>query len=193
MIMKKLIFAVAFAFLGTFAFAQNSSGWGLKGGFNFNSNGDIVQSAQNISADSKVGFHLGAFGKLKFSGLYVRPELVYTKTKSEYSGSDFDMSKIDVPLLVGVDILGPVSIFGGPAFQYILNTDLDNVTLGDVENDFTVGLNFGVALSLNENIGVDLRYERGLSDNEAAFAGIEDSGRLDTRPSQVILSLSVKL
>ena len=62
-------------------------------------------------------------------------------------------------------------------------------------NDFRVGLNFGIGLNLNR-LGVDLRYERGFSDNEATLISnniISPNGRLDTRPEQLILSLSYRL
>ena len=175
-------------------FAQNDSGFGLKGGLNYNSNGEYFRDAGAIAEDptANVGFHLGAWGKLDLGTLYLRPELVYTRTKSDYDGDKFDMSKIDVPLLVGLDVIGPLSVFAGPSLQYILDTDLDGITLNDVDNDFTVGLNIGAGLNIG-NIGIDLRYERGFSDNEAEFVGLSGSGRIDTRPEQLILSLSVKL
>ena len=66
----------------------------------------------------------------------------------------------------------------------------------NVENDITVGLNFGIGVEINK-VGIDLRYERGFNNNEATFidnniGGINIS-TLDTRPEQLILSLSVKL
>lgn len=192
--MKKVFLALAFL-ATTIAFAQKDSGFGIKGGFNFNSNGDISnfgEDFRNIGSDSKIGYHLGVFGKIDLGPAYFRPELVYTKTKSDYDGDDFDMSKLDAPLLVGLDIVGPLSIFAGPSLQYILDTELEGITLNDVENDFTVGLNFGAAVALG-NLGLDLRYERGFSKNEAEFVGLSTSGRIDTRPSQLILSLSLKL
>ena len=105
------------------------------------------------------------------------------------------MSKIDAPLLVGVKVLGPVSVFGGPSLQYILDTNFEGLDIDDVEDDFSVGLNFGIALNFNK-IGIDLRYERGFSDNEATFLNnnnININDRLDTRPDQLILSLSIAL
>ncbi|EIJ39196.1 porin family protein [Galbibacter orientalis] len=192
--MKKSILIICLL-AGFTSFAQSESGFGLKGGLNFNSNGDasIGSDIGDIGSDSQVGFHVGAFGKLDFGTLYVRPELVYTNTNSDYDGDKFKMSKLDMPLLVGLNIVGPLHIFAGPSLQYILDTDLEGVTINDVENDFTVGLNMGVGVNLGERLGVDLRYERGFSDNEAEFVGLSGTGRIDTRPSQLILSLSVKL
>ena len=176
--------------------AQNGSSFGFKGGLNYGANGDYFESigenAQN--PDQNIGYHIGVFGKLG-NKLYFRPEIVYTKTKSDYDSGEFDMQKIDVPLLVGLKVLGPVNIFAGPSLQYILDTDFGNVRVNDIENDFSVGLNFGIGLNLNR-LGIDLRYERGFSDNEATFIdnnNVISLDRLDTRPEQLILSLSYKL
>jgi hypothetical protein len=203
--MKKLLFAVLL--LSTIgAFSQSEKAFGIKAGLNYNSNGelkDVSGASDDIlhnRGDSKVGYHVGVFGKLGFSNLYLRPELVYTKTKSDYDGSDFDMSKLDLPVLLGYKIIGPLSVFAGPSFQYILNTDLEDVELGDVKNDFSVGLNIGAGLQIGR-LGFDIRYERGFSKNEADII-INNTGttgetlvvgRVDSRPSQVIFSLSVEL
>jgi len=195
--MKKLIisavFLTAFGFMAT---AQDGSGFGLKGGLNYNANGDYFESIGDNAKhpDRNVGYHLGVFGKIgdKF---YFRPELVYTSTKSDYDNDDFKMKKLDAPMLIGIKVLGPINVFGGPAFQYILDTEFDGININDVKNDFTVGLNFGIGLDLKK-IGIDLRYERGFNENEATFINTNlgtNPSRLDTRPDQLILSLSVKL
>jgi hypothetical protein len=141
-----------------------------------------------------IGYHVGIFGKIG-QKVYLRPELVYTKTKSDYRNDSFEMSKLDAPILVGIKVLGPISVFGGPSFQYILDSEFDNININEIENDFSVGLNFGIGLNLKK-FGIDLRYERGFSNNEASFinnniGGVES--RLDTRPEQLILSLSLLL
>jgi hypothetical protein len=192
--MKNLILLVALTTTCTFTFAQAGSSFGIKGGLNYNANGDYFESIGETVEDPSrnIGYHIGLFGKIGNS-LYFKPELIYTSTKSEYDSGDFDMQKIDAPLLVGVKILGPLSIFGGPALQYILDSEFDGVTVENVEKEFTVGLNFGAALSF-QSFGIDLRYERGLSENEAVFLdnnGLTLNDRIDTRPDQLILSLSI--
>jgi len=104
------------------------------------------------------------------------------------------MQKLDAPLLVGLKVLGPLSVFGGPSLQYILNSEFDNIAINDIENDFSVGLNFGIGLNINK-FGIDLRYERGFRNNEATFLDNNGIGisRLDTRPEQLILSVSLIL
>ncbi|MEJ6791354.1 MAG: outer membrane beta-barrel protein [Lacinutrix sp.] len=178
------------------AIAQNGSGFGIKGGINYNANGDYFNSISNISEDPTraIGYHIGVFGKIG-DKIYLKPELMYTKTKSEYNAGDFNLQRLDAPVLVGLKVIGPLSVFTGPAFQYILDSDFENARIGNLENDFTVSLNFGIGLNFN-SIGIDLRYERGFSDNETTIllnnstVGID---RLDTRTEQLILSLSVKL
>ena len=194
--MKNIILILALS-LSAVTFAQSGSGFGVKAGLNYNSNGDVTDSAGNVlrHPDGNAGFNIGVFGKVG-DKLFVKPELVYTNTKSKYDGDDFKMQKLDLPVLVGIKVIGPVNVFAGPAFQYILDTDYEGVTLGDVKNDFTVGVNFGVGVNLG-SLGLDLRYERGFSENEATFIDTNitslSAARIDTRPEQVILSLSVKL
>lgn len=196
--MKKLIISAALLVVfGLTSNAQNGTGFGIKGGLNYNANGDYFESISSNAEhpDRNIGYHLGVFGKIG-DKLYFRPELVYTSTKSDYNNDDFKMKKIDAPMLIGLRVLGPINVFGGPSFQYILDTDFDGININDVKNDFSVGLNFGIGLEINK-IGVDLRYERGFNHNEATFIdnnlGGSVSSRLDTRPDQLILSLSVKL
>ena len=193
-----MLLLAVFALSGMTAFAQSDSGFGIKGGLNYNGNGDYFESVGDAARepDRNVGYHLGVFGKIKLGPIYVRPELVYTQTKSDYEDASFDLTKLDAPILVGFKVIGPLHIFAGPSFQYILNSEFDGISIDNVENDFSVGANFGVGVNLGK-LGVDLRYERGFSDNEARFINTNitslPNSRLDTRPEQVILSLSLKL
>lgn len=194
----KWILAVLFITLVSFTTqAQKGSSFGFKGGLNYNANGNYFESIDENaqSPDRNIGYHIGIFGKFG-NRLYFRPELLYTSTKSDYNNKVFDMKKIDAPLLIGIKVIGPVSVFAGPSLQYILDTEFEGINITEVENDFSLGLNFGIGLNLNK-IGIDLRYERGFSNNEAIFINNNFtpniSSRIDTRPDQLILSLSVAL
>lgn len=195
--MKKSLLMAVFALVSLTAFAQKDSGFGIKGGLNYNANGDYFDAAEDAYKDPSrnVGYHIGLFGKLG-NRFYVRPELVYTKTKSDYDGDSFDMSKLDVPVLVGTKIIGPLHVFAGPAFQYILDSEFEGISSNEIESDFTVGLHIGAGVNLGK-LGIDVRYERGFSANEADFITNNvtelNPNRVDTRPDQLIVSLSVKL
>ncbi len=193
MIKKTILFA-AIGLMGITAQAQKGPGFGIKGGLNYGGTGDYFESTEQAYKDPKgnVGYHLGIFGQVG-EKIYLRPELIYTKTKSDYENNSLDMSKLDLPVLLGINVIGPLKVFAGPAFQYILDTDYDGITIGDVENDFTVGLNIGAGISFGK-FGIDLRYERGFSENEVTVVeGAFSNDRIDTRPDQLILSASLKL
>lgn len=203
--MKKTILTAVFAMGSIAAFSQSDSGFGIKGGLNYNQNGDLtIESVGNTAediirgSDGKVGYHVGLFGKVAFSRLYIRPELIYTKTQSFYdvdNGSEYDISKLDLPVLLGAEIIGPLHVFAGPAFQYMLSNDLEDFSINDAEKDFTVGLHLGLGVNLGR-LGLDVRYERGFSENEARFVSdnvTSIEGRVDSRPLQVIFAVSLKL
>jgi len=188
--MKRILLSLAFVAVSIGAFAQKGPAFGIKAGLNFNSNGDYkFDAAPTLNSETQTGYHVGIFGQLG-SDFFLRPELIYTQTKSAYGDANLTVSKLDAPVLVGTHILSVLRIFAGPDFQYILNTDLGDLSLDAVESDFTVGLQMGVGVDLG-NVGVDLRYERGLTANEASFAGVTDI--VDTRASQFILGISLKL
>lgn len=195
--MTRTLLMAAFAMVSMTAFSQTGPGFGIKGGLNYGGNGNYFESAGDAARnpDSNIGYHFGVFGKLG-NRLYFRPELIYTKTKSDYDGDKFDMSKLDAPLLLGAKIIGPLNIFAGPAFQYILQSEFDGISIDRVENDFSVGMHIGAGVSLGK-LGIDLRYERGFSNNEAEFINTNITSvppsRVDTRPDQLILSLSLQL
>ncbi|MBR9756599.1 MAG: PorT family protein [Algicola sp.] len=194
---KTFLTAITFLALACSINAQNKQGLGLKGGVNYSANGEyfasINENGQN--PDRNIGYHFGIFGKVG-EQLFLRPELVYTKTKSDYDNNSFHMQKLDAPILVGINVFKIANVFAGPSFQYILDSEFEGISIDDIENEFSVGLNFGIGLNLNR-VGIDLRYERGFSDNEATFIdnnlGNGAVSRIDTRPDQLILSLSLIL
>lgn len=192
--MKQLIVLVLLTTFST-AFAQKGSTFGFKGGLNYNANGNLIESVESNaeSPDRNIGYHFGIFGKLGYK-IYFRPELLYTATKSDYNSGDFNMQKLDMPLLLGLKVLGPISAFGGPSLQYILDSEFADIDIQSIENDLSIGMNFGVALNLKK-IAIDLRYERGFNKNEAQFLNNNDIdiSKLDTRPDQLILGLSIAI
>lgn len=197
--MNKRILVFSMALLLTAFYANAQSGFGIKGGLSYNSNGELNETGQIIKNEGKgkSGYNVGIYGKIGLGPIYLRPELVYTKTTSEYTlnseAVDYKIARLDMPVLVGLKLIGPLSIFAGPAFQYTLENDFNDIKYNDIENEFTVGFNFGAGLDLGR-LGLDVRYERGFNKNEATF--IENnttSYRLDSRPEQIIFSLSYRL
>ena len=158
-------------------------------------------------AKTKTGIHTGLWlrAKLPVIGLYIRPEIVYTELnnsvnyESPFSApktTDFKFRKIDVPVLIGKKFLGIGNVFAGPSFQYILSSDFELNDLREVSTEsFSLGIQLGAGIELGR-LGLDLRWERGLSKTETVFVDntIFDSNfNFDKRVSQIIFGISYKL
>ena len=191
----KLLLSTLVIFLGIHTMQAQSS-WGLRGGLNYNSNGEFLSEASEVykNPKSNAGYHVGLFKKIDLLGFFLRPELVYTSTSSSYNGDDLSMSKIDLPLNLGSGFIGPTYIFAGPSLQYVLSSEFAGVSTASSLKDITVGANIGLGISLNK-IDIDLRYERGLTEKEMRFLTqkVYKEARIDTRQDQLILSLLIEL
>ncbi|MDX1543425.1 MAG: outer membrane beta-barrel protein [Christiangramia sp.] len=200
--MKKLML-IALIFTGFSMSAQNAE-FGLKGGLNYGATGDY-ETFSDASGDftssfedgeNKTGFHAGLFAQFEIVGIFLQPELMYTELNTEYSDFDYKLSKIDAPVLLGINLLGPLNIKAGPSFQYVLKNEIEDAAyeIEDVERDITVGYQLGAGIDLGR-LGFDLRHEGSFQDNFAKGGEIAtDSGfQIDSRPSQWILSLSYSL
>jgi hypothetical protein len=198
--MKKIILILCVIFASSQTITAQKD-FGIKGGVNYNNNGDATFSSTGDDViqggESKSGFHAGLWfrGKVPIIGVYIRPELVYTQVKSEYmdsesNSSNYEFSKIDVPILLGKNFLGFATAFVGPSFQYILNDDFEFSEITTDEFDkFSVGVQMGFGIELGK-LGIDVRWERGLSKTEAQFS---NDITVDNRTNQIIFGLSYTL
>lgn len=202
--MNKRILSLSIAIIAMVFYVNAQSGFGVKAGLSYNTTGELNQFFNETGTlidnkgSGKSGYNFGIYGKLGLGPIFLRPELVYTKTTSEYIlnsvSVDYQMAKLDMPVLVGVKLIGPLSVFAGPAFQYVLDNDFQGLKYENIENDFSVGLNFGASLELGR-LGLDVRYERGFNQNEVEFSGAGPNltYRLDSRPEQLIFGLTYQL
>ena len=205
--MKKIIFTCLLLILVT-KNSQAQLQFGLKGGVNYNS--DSFEGVSNDvlnGAKTKTGIHTGLWlrAKLPVIGLYIRPELVYTELNNSVNyespfaapkTTDFKFRKIDVPVLIGKKFLGIGNVFAGPSFQYILSSDFELNDLREVSTEsFSLAIQLGAGIELGR-LGIDLRWERGLSKTETVFVDntIFDSNfNFDKRVSQIIFGVSYRL
>jgi len=205
--MKKLLWIIIVSLYSMSINAQLDVNYGLKTGLNYNVNGNLSISGglagfyEKVSSERDFGFHAGMFAQLNFTKLYVRPEFLFTKTKSTYNhllspASEFKLSTLEIPVLVGFNIIKPISVYIGPTFQYIIDNEFSTTFDLDIENDIVLGLNFGIALQL-QKLGFDLRYSPGLSDNLAVYLDdlpVDGLGyTIDTKSDQIIFSFSYQI
>ena len=203
--MKKLVLTVLTLTLINLSFAQKID-VGVKAGLNYNFGGDLSELVQGAAdnfenvitgADDKAGYHVGLWMKVRLLGFYVRPEIVYTQLNNSYNStatnlsSDFKTRKIDIPILFGTKVIGPLHVFAGPAFQYITNSDFNQNEIQNIStNDFSVGLQLGTGLELGK-LGVDVRWEKGFS-NDLDGEFLNTNFNVDNRPNQIIFGLSYR-
>ena len=211
--MKKVFFILLL--IGSFSLANAQIfNFGIKGGINYNSNGDLrgtgfseIVDNVRISSDEETGYHVGILTEMKLPlWLYLRPELYYEHTESSYKGehdkTKLKLDKINAPILIGIRVLKIGRVFLGPSFHYTISTDLkDTPSFDNVKkirsDDFSVGGQIGVGLNFGK-FGADIRWETAFSDTEATFVGdaLETIGaeaiRIDTSPQQFILSFYYK-
>ena len=202
---KKLVLTILTLTLINVSFAQKID-FGAKGGLNYNFGGDLkeLMSETNGSlndivhgAEDKAGYHFGLWAKVHLLGLYVRPEIIYTELNNSYNNlgtnisTDFKTKKIDMPILLGAKLIGPLHIYAGPSIQYITNSDFSSSEIENIStNDFSVGLQIGTGLELGR-LGVDVRWEKGF-ENDLDGEFLNTNINVDNRPNQIIFGLSYR-
>ena len=203
--MKKVLLAILLV-VGISQYSEAQVQFGIKAGVNYNSDSfsDVSNDVFN-GAESRTGYHAGIWlrAKLPVVGLYLRPELVYTELSNNVNydnnvvqrQTDYSFRKIDVPVLLGKKIFGIGNVFAGPSFQYILSSDFGLNDLTEVStNEFSLGIQMGFGIEFGR-LGVDVRWERGLSKNETVFVdnNISSNINFDTRVNQIIFGLAYRL
>ena len=104
----------------------------------------------------------------------------------------YKSTEIQVPIIFGYKILGPISIFGGPSFKYNLSNS-SNFNLEDIKDKYTLSLLLGSRVKIR-SISIGIRYERGLNSNEILIInanGVDlDNANVDLTTNKLSLNLS---
>ena len=202
--MKKSILSIIAIMLMISVNAQTFQ-FGLKGGVNYNFSGDlknyneITESATDIisGAKNKVGYHGGLWLKFQPNDLFIRTEAVYSQYETEYeteydNSTMFTVETIDIPLHIGTKLIGPLYLFAGPDFMYILDNDFSLEDYKDIQYDeFTFGLNIGVGVTLGK-LSAELKWDKAFTGNEAIISDdniLTNNFQTDNRPNQLVFSL----
>ncbi len=199
--MKKLLFIIAIA--TTFIVQAQNSQFGIKAGLNYNFSGDLTDlneledTADDVfhGADSKAGFHGGLWYQLNYADLFIKGELLYTQYENTFSNYALTTKTINVPVLVGMKILGPLYVFAGPDFQYKVDEDFSLSNTEVTSDDFTMGLHLGIGVEF-KRLSFDARWEKGLTGDDLSIVGNDsftDNFTLDNRPNQLLFSVQYSL
>ena len=190
-------------------------------GVNFGLNDDNFGSIENIKTKvddynldlkNSTGFQLGLFTEIDLITFYIRPEinLIFSKSKNGTAFTNIDNSTsilnesiniaehtykstdIQVPIIFGYKILGPISLFAGPTFKYNLSNS-SNFDLEEIKDKYNLSILLGTRVKIR-SFSVGLRFERGLNNNELLIInanGIDlDNANIDTTTNKLSLNLS---
>lgn len=211
--MKKLISAVLIGF-SVFASAQislaakanvaiptSSASWK---NFKTAASNTVEQKGKNIT-----GFNVGLSLKIDLpTALYLMPEIYYTNFSNEVTvQNDINSaqttikaknSRVDIPVLVGVNVLGNLlSAYAGPvgSFNLAKSDDFDNFVQKVDAKEFTVGYQLGVQSEIKKII-LSARYEGAFSKDQRKFinnvAGSNQEIDYDNRSSLFLLGVGYK-
>lgn len=184
--MKKIILSAVFLCISSVAFSQllPSFQFGLKGGANLSK----LSTENTFSSDNKAGYYGGVWARIGAAGIHFQPELYLTGKNTTLVSSvepvgaenEVKFTSLDVPLLIGTKIGAAgvgLRLNTGPVVSFILDDKQSfgqaagSVFKGDFKNQ-SVGWQFGAGLDIG-SLGVDLRYEAGIS--KIGRAGYDDS------------------
>lgn len=161
--MKKLLFLIFSIGLISTAQAQ----FGVRAGYNSSNFSDT-------NFDSKHGFHVGAYYKIKAPVVAIEPGIQFTQKgytgMDAASGDDITekVNYIDVPVLVRVNLLPILNVFAGPQGSVLISRDYELGNTSDSSTEVIKGYDIGAVLGLGVNLplGLNLQasYDLGLSD-----------------------------
>ncbi|MDY0929994.1 outer membrane beta-barrel protein [Chryseobacterium sp. CFBP8996] len=164
----------------------------------------VEQKGKNIT-----GFNVGLSLKIDLpTALYVMPEIYYTNFSNEVTvQNDVNAaqttikaknSRIDIPVLVGVNVLGNLlSAYAGPigSFNLAKSDNFDNFVQKVDAKEFTVAYQLGVQSEIKKLI-LSARYEGAFSKDQRKFinnvAGSSQEINYDNRSSLFLLGLGYK-
>ncbi len=198
--MKKLILTLALVVVTVGASAQVTLGPRIA---LTSTNLDLREEVANVqSGDAEFGFQYGLFARVKVPiiGLYIQPELLFSKAESSITSGaqnvDLSFNRIDVPIMIGGKI-GPLRINAGPSLSFLTSAESDVAGLvTDIKDNYSstnVGFQAGIGVDILK-FAIDLKYEGSLSERFGdAITVAGNSFATDERPSQIVLAVGFKL
>jgi len=196
--MKKTVLALLML-IASVGMAQAQFTLGVKAGVS-SSNVDIKDPKNTIqqfnSTDAITGYHAGAFVRVKAGGLIIQPEAILSSTggKVEVANGSisttekFKFNRLDVPVLLGVNLFNVARIQAGPVASVLVSGKFKDQQLEDYMNRNDIGWQAGIGFDIG-NITTDLRYER--VNREYTSSG--QNGSFGVGNQQLIFSLGFKL
>lgn len=168
-----------------------------------------INTAVEKEGKNITGFNVGLSMKVDLpTSFYVMPEIYYSNFKNEVaiandvtlaeSTIEAKSSRIDIPVLLGYDLLGnSLSAYAGPVASFNLTKDEDFGSFSQKVNAkaFSLGYQIGLQSEISKLI-LTARYEGAFTTDERKFintvAGSSQEINYDNRASMFLLGLGYK-
>lgn len=179
--MKKitLLLVVGTLFIATASHAQLTVG--LKGGLNF-----VTADVDGVDVDNKTGYHIGAYAVIKAGPIGIQPEAYFSVQNLSSDVGDYDISYIQIPVLLRLGILKVLYLNAGPQFGFNTKAEIGGVDFKDEVKGMDTSIALGAGLDLPMGLGAQLRWVKSL-------ASISEDGDTDWKNSMVQLSVTFAL
>ena len=196
--MKKIILAVAAVLAFGFTNAQNVS-FGAKVGGNSSSirvGGGELSDTGVLRFNSVEGIQAGLFAEIKVASKFaVQPEIMFSTEGSKFGiggGGDAKIlfSYVNVPVMAKYYASEKISLQAGPQIGFLVSAkgkgDGSSEDIKDSFKSTNFGVNFGLGYEISKKVGVDFRYNLGLSN-----IATDDIFGSDSTMKASVFSLSV--
>ncbi len=198
--MKRIVMLLLFVAISVGARAQFQAG--VKAGLS-TANVKIEEVRndpwQYAKAENVTGYHVGAFARLQFAGLFVQPEAILTSTggKVEVSSpdnsspvhvEDIEFNRLDVPIMLGYNFFQVLRVQAGPVSSTLLSARREGEDIQEYMNRADWGVQAGIGLDLG-SFTADVRYER----INRQYSNTPQQSDMQYNNQQFIVSLGYKL
>ncbi len=138
-----------------------------------------------VNGDKITGYAGGLYLKLKVGPVYAKPKFLISHQSGitdvvfmdEHNGQvTISVTRLEIPVLFGLKIIGPLSVEGGPVYNRLLSATKDyggyNIELQKTGLGYRVGANLQFSI-----IGLNVAYQ-GIKNDGSGFASYETPNQL---------------
>ena len=161
---------------------------------------DLEQKITSGADD--YGYHLGLYTRFKLMGLYIQPEALFTKLNTEVLIDEYEngvptgtdnariaYTRLDFPIMLGLK-LGPLRMNAGPVASRVITNESEGIDINFQDGTFW-GYQAGIGFDVWKLL-IDLKYEDGFNSQTSTMTFAGRQFDVDSRTSQLILSLGYR-
>ncbi|MFI3304034.1 MAG: outer membrane beta-barrel protein [Rikenellaceae bacterium] len=162
---RSLLLLVAVALFSVVSAEAKILGLGVTGGIN---NTDFSIKGEKSAIENGFGYQFGATLSVSLPFLSLSPEVLYTSTKFDITKASIlgdtasvRSNAVEIPIMVGLSVLGPLKIEAGPKFTVYDSAKASfdgggSLDIGEVRS--SAGYVVGLKLSLMGKLTFSARY-----------------------------------